>query len=166
MKYLPKVFQEFNHHKQWRTKTEAWMNEKDIRDRDNSKEEREAAAQDVQFQINNMKAEIMHMNRLYSPEKLQRIEESMQTVVGFGFEIESLSATVHGCIQKEEIEVIHKYINQCATKLQFKELKSEMAEFVEKQDFQVLKHENDEVRKDLEKVMKRDEVLTRFNLLN
>ena len=41
-----------------------------------------------------------------------------------------------------------------------------MAEFVEKQDFQVLKHENDEVRKDLEKVMKRDEVLTRFNLLN
>ena len=41
-----------------------------------------------------------------------------------------------------------------------------MAEFVEKQDFHVLKAENDEVKRELEKLMKRDEVLTRFNLLN
>ena len=96
-----------------------------------------------------MKAEINHMTRLFSHEKLQRIEDSISQQKGFGFELQTLSATVHGCIQKEELEVLNNKFVLYATKHQFQELREQIKEFVEKAEFQIMKHENEGIREEL-----------------
>ena len=87
-------------------------------------------------------------------------------VKNFEFQQEMLSSAVEGCVNKEEINVIDKQIKKCATKEQLREMKEDISSFVEKTEFAILQHDNAEVKRDLERIMKKDEIITRFNLLN
>ena len=71
-KYLPKVDQEFVHAKQFKTKIEAWIESKEDEFESGGPQGQYAILlQDMEFKINSCKAEVDHVKRNFSEEKLK-----------------------------------------------------------------------------------------------
>ena len=105
-KYLPKVDNELLHFKAFKTKMDAWVESKD--DEHQGKEAQDYIAQELEFKINAMQAEINHVKRIFSEEKLKQFEDTWTTCRSLSINFESLERRVSTCPSYNDLEQIEK----------------------------------------------------------
>ena len=80
--------------------------------------------------------------------------------------VQNLSVQVENCPTLEQYTEIENRFRKYVTHDVFMSLQDKITDFIGREEFAVLKHESDQTLKNVNKLITKEEVITRFNLLN
>lgn len=122
--------------------------------------------QSMNFAINHIKSEIEYQKKVFSVTKLQEIDGLVKKVNNITYDVQVTKMNMENLATKSELDATERSLMNYAPLQRLTDIQEDICDFVKKEEYNIIAREMDYLKKDMSKLVSKEEIMTRLNVFN